>query len=133
MRFLAQILMSVLRFTNERFFIPLAQWCAKKLIDPTPAPQVVAGAYVEADQRITPLILMAALDDHAKFLESRPADCQSVLNACMESMRTESLRGVFLGMLGELSATYPLEESLTRVLANAVFLGMHLEKRVQVL
>jgi len=85
----------------------------------------VAGEYVEGPASINVAVLLAAKDDCTAI------DCQAVLNACLESMRHEQLGGAMVQLLGSLVVNgCPREEAPYRVLANAVFLGMHLERRL---
>ncbi len=82
-------------------------------------------AYIPADPRITPLVVMAAWKD--EWSEER----QSELNACMESLRQcDVLLGASQRMLGELSVKYGVEEAFVRMTANHVLLGLNLQRRL---
>jgi hypothetical protein len=81
---------------------------------------------------INPAVLMAAFDDHTRMLEQDPEGCQAMLNGCLEAYRgSEKITGANLAMMGTLmSSGFPETEVLIRVLANSLFLGMLLERRV---
>ena len=131
MKLIATVVIRTIALIQKYLIMPVGQWCARR-INPEIA-AIVGTPYVEADGRVNPLVVMSALEDHKQWLADSPEDCQSVLNACMESLRAESLHTTFVGMLGELTARYSLEEAMIRVLANAVLLGMLIEKRAGVI
>jgi hypothetical protein len=110
---------------SQRVIIPVMRWCvAGRPILELGKP--VAGEYVEGSASINVAVLLAAKADCCT-----DTDYQAVLNACLESMRHEQLGGAMLQLCGALIGNgYPQEEAIYRVLANAVFLGMHLERRL---
>jgi hypothetical protein len=110
---------------NQRVMMPVMRWC----IVGQPILEIgkpVAGEYVEGPANINVAVFLAAKADCLAA-----SDHQSVLNACLESVRHEQLGGAMLQLYGALIGNgYPQEEAIYRVLANAVYLGMHLERRL---
>jgi hypothetical protein len=109
---------------NQRVMVPVMRWC----VVGSPILEIgkpVAGEYVEGPTNINVAVFLAAKAD------CLAASDQSVLNACLESMWHEQLGGAMLQLCGSLIGNgYSQEEAIYRVLANAVYLGMHLERRL---
>lgn len=105
------------------------RWCAS---DMAAVKQIMENRnqpkdYVTPDSTINVLTLSAALADH----DAVPANCQPILNACLESLRSGQIGPSFVSMLGALCASgYPWDESFYRVLANVLCIGMHLNRRL---
>jgi hypothetical protein len=81
---------------------------------------------------VTPILMLAALDDKIRHLETDPQDSQAILNGCLASLRTEKIQTMYMNMIGSLTTHgYDLEEAILRALANAVVLGMKIEGRLR--
>ena len=65
-----------------------------------------------------------------KVEEESKTEFQSVLNACMEVIRTDNFRGPMMLMFADLIQRYDPIESMVRISANWVHLGMYLESRI---
>ena len=117
--------------------LTIARWCAqrnsdsKKRIDEAMADGL--HAYVPSSEFINPILLKAAFDDQVEGFKSNPENCQADLNACLESLRgAAQVPEALVEMLGTLAASgYPVQEALLRVLANAVYLGINIQKRLE--
>ena len=113
------------------------RWCvqrnpdSKKRIDEAMADGL--HTYVPSSEFINPILLKAAFDDHVEGFKSNPENCQADLNACLESLRgAAQVPEALVKMLGMLTASgYPAQEALLRVLANAVYLGINIQKRLE--
>jgi hypothetical protein len=101
----------------------IVRWAGVDFIPPAGSEERFL-AYVPADPRITPLVMMAAWKSDFDSLKR-----QAELNACMESLRQcEVLLSASQQMLGELSVQYGIPEAFVRMTANHVLLGMNLER-----
>jgi hypothetical protein len=87
--------------------------------------------YTSADERINPIVVMATMGDMDKRHQENATQYQAELNACMETLRSEKIRGSWLSMFGYLmSQGMPPDECMVRVGANFLYLGMYLERRL---
>jgi hypothetical protein len=116
---------------HNRIFVPLLRWSTKDLLMPAEAAAEAKREYVQPAPEINPLLMLAALEDHRQQLEAEPENCQAILNACLASLRTESIKNMMVRMMGALVAKgYDPEEAMLRVLANAVMLGINMKTRL---
>lgn len=119
--------LKVLAILNNCVTLPLMKWVAKTQFQPVE--RTPPGAYVEAAGPITPLVVMAAQAETLEASQACPIAFQAELNACMEAIRADSLKGGMITMFGSLiGAGYPPDEALVRVCANFLQLGMYLER-----
>jgi len=113
----------------EHLLMPLLQWISRTCLDQTPSP-VSPARYVEPEKALNLFTFEAAHQDQRELARDNPVFFQSLLNAAMENARTETS---WLMMFGSLIGRYSPEEAMSRVIANAVLLGMSLEKRLGVI
>jgi hypothetical protein len=124
-----KIVLSVVNVVNNCVMMPIGKWCARGLMtkmEPLPA----LGPYTEAVPYINLSVLLAVRDDMRKVEEESKTEFQSVLNACMEVIRTDNFRGPMMLMFADLIQRYDPIESMVRISANWVHLGMYLERRI---
>lgn len=127
-------------FLSLRVLIPLIRWIGRDL----PAVQNARAGMAEAqatgganfvaplDDHINPLVLMAAFQDYVSLHTDNPEVGQGTLNACMNALRgSDQICGAAVSMLGSLiAAGYHPNEAILRVQANALMLGILLERRI---
>jgi len=119
----------ILNFVQQRGFIPLLRWAWRDLNLPSTLIEC-PGEYVQPSS-VTPVLVLAAHEDRIGFHQGNAETFQSELNGCMEGARAGKIGGAMLSMLGGMVASgYDQEEAFIRVIANAMHLGMFMERRL---
>lgn len=125
-----------IRMLNQYVIVHILKWSTGELLN-TPKENknpVETGPYVESVDYINVTLLMAAVSDHKQQLEQDSANCQAVLNACLEAVRHDQFIIPAMQMFGSLATgKYQNDpcEAMARVLANVLMTGMLMEKRLQ--
>jgi hypothetical protein len=116
----------ILRF----IFMPIVRWAASD----QPAAQVAAvsaGQYIEPVMFINRMVVLAAYNDDTQLFQDKPEFAQSVLNACLDSLRVEKLSTGIVTMFAALVANgLSPDEALLRCHANTLMLGMSVQRRL---
>lgn len=133
-----KLVMVVVTVAQNFVFLPLVRWAGSALLQreqergqfPTIAP-ICAGEYVTPAFFLSPLVVIAAFDDDTKLFTEKPEFAQSVLNACLESLRNPKIQQSLFAMFGSLVASgLGPEEALLRCNANSLMLGMAVQRRL---
>jgi hypothetical protein len=124
----ARAALGVCNLLNARVIVPLARWATRDKL-----PSLVTEGipqYVDPDPRLNPLVLAQVLNDLEAGWVKTPEVLQAELNGCMELMKSETANR-FLALVMGLLTQYPPAESYVRMMANALQLGMYLERRLK--
>ena len=129
-KWVARVMLPVVAWVTNSVFLPLfrklAEYAGADTKRETPAP-----SYVESSSLINVLLVAAAQDDFLSHFEQEHENAQAMLNACMETLASEPIRVKFEQLFGGLIAKgYAPQEALTRTLANALYLGTFVQKRI---
>lgn len=85
--------------------------------------------YVEPDPLINPILVVAAMQD---IREADRVKVQASLNACLLSVRPNQISGPLSALfMDALAKGHTPDEAVLMVIANSVYLGMHVERRLQ--
>lgn len=127
-----QLALNVLSFVMTRGLLPVIRWIGKNTFAvPPPGAPGEPAEYIQPAARINPIVLTRARDDMAVEFAADPEGQQAELNACLESIRSEQIKGGLLRMFGSLvAAEMPPDEAIMRVCANFLLMGVFLERRI---
>lgn len=126
---LKYVILQICNFVMYQALLPVAKWGAGDALKSASFIQHGAEEYTQASVTLNPLTLQRALDDIKEGWQFNAETLQAELNGCMEGLRPK-MSQQFQGMMGSLVGTYPPAECFTRVLANAVQLGMYVQRRI---
>jgi hypothetical protein len=114
---------------NMQCCVRVARWAVRRNYSDNVAAEFV-DEFMPPSVQISPLLFSRVMDDFHVLWRATPDILQAELNGCMESLRPK-LASHFQGMMGSLTMQgYPMEECFVRILANAVHLGIYVERRL---
>lgn len=129
-----KIVLKLMNAFNNHVQLSVMRWLAAGWFDLKQGAPVAVGtgaSYVEGVDYITPLVLMAAQGARERARHADPAGYQAELNACMEAVRADGIKGPTMALFGSLIGQgCPPNEALVQLSANFVHLGMYLERRL---
>lgn len=115
---------------NEVVLLPVMRWAAEDMI-PKRSTVNDSTEYVTADESINVLVLSAALYRHNRQSVDDPHNCQALLNACLEAVRSGDVGKTACNMLmGLLAEGYDANEALYRVISNSIRIGMYVQQGI---
>lgn len=126
-RLVSRIMLPISKFWLNSVILPVAKWCAGDSLK-SRLPEGPSD-YTDPTPTLNPPMIQRALDDIAAGWNKSPGVLQAELNGCMEGLRPKAAAD-FQGMMGGLITKYPVDEAFLRMLANAVHLGMYVERRI---
>lgn len=113
-----------LQMFSECIMMPTIRWAMPVEMK---ARAALPSSPVASDAAIDLLVFSAALEDHL----SNPDECQPTLNACLNGLHQERLGNVFISSFaGMVAKGVPFDEAFHMVCANAICVGMHLQRRL---
>ena len=128
MKQVRRLALMVCGFVNRWFIIPVASWASRGMFGDAGVQGI--PEYIEPSPKLNSLVLARVFNDLEEGWAKSPEVLQGELNGCMSLMRSEvSIR--FMKMSAGLIQNYPPDEVFVRMMANALQLGMYLERRLK--